>query len=55
MLNMIKDIRWKWHLSCLEKMIKENKNLETTDKFKHHLRKFQNLNNTYYRKQKKES
>ncbi len=47
---MFKNIRWKWHLSCLEKMIKKNKNLESTDKFKYHLRKFQKLNHEAWKK-----
>ena len=40
---MFLNLKWYWHLSCLEKMIKNNQ--MGTDKFKKHLRKFQNCTN----------
>lgn len=35
---MFRKLRFAYHMSALEKMIKENKNLEKTERFKRHLR-----------------
>lgn len=44
---LFRNIRWCWHLSRLESMIKKNKNLETTKRYKYHKQQLDKITMSY--------
>ena len=44
---LFRNIRWYWHLSRLESMIKKNKNLEITKRYKYHKQKLDKITMSY--------